>query len=142
MVHLNNTGQAFPSPHSEIEYSCFVAVMAVLDTTNLAAKAVNLGLISLAVSFIAILWRIFYMQKLHPLSKFPGPWYASSFSIVSAIVSVLRKEPQWLMYLEKKYGSKSSPKAHPPYQQSPDTPQRTILYAYPRLCCSSPSHRR
>ncbi|EOA80982.1 uncharacterized protein SETTUDRAFT_124398 [Exserohilum turcica Et28A] len=45
------------------------------------------------------------MQKLHPLSKFPGPWYASSFSIVSAIVSVLRKEPQWLMYLEKKYGT-------------------------------------
>ncbi|KAH8719148.1 cytochrome P450 monooxygenase [Phaeosphaeriaceae sp. PMI808] len=53
----------------------------------------------------AIFARIIYMQKFHPLAKFPGPWYAASFSVVGAIVSVKKKEPEYLMYLVKKYGN-------------------------------------
>ncbi|KAF2032837.1 cytochrome P450 monooxygenase-like protein [Setomelanomma holmii] len=53
----------------------------------------------------AILARITYMQKFHPLSKFPGPWYATSFSVVGAVISIEQKEPEFLMYLVRKYGT-------------------------------------
>lgn len=86
--------------------------MAMLAITDHISKPLNLGLISLGIIVTAILWRIFYMQKLHPLAKFHGPWYATSSSIVSALISALRKEPQWISHLEKKYGSKTFPKAH------------------------------
>lgn len=55
----------------------------------------------------ALVSRIAYTQWSHPLSTFPGPWYATSFSIVGAIISVKRREPEFLTYLIKKYGSKS-----------------------------------
>lgn len=61
-------------------------------------------LITIVLTFVA--GRIFYMQTLHPLSHFPGPWYATSFSIVGAIISVKKKEHDWFMYLVGKYGSK------------------------------------
>jgi hypothetical protein len=83
-----------------------VGMMAVMDTTDLVAKALNASIATLVILLTATLGRIFYMQKLHPLSKFPGPWYASSFSVFGAIVSVLHKEPQFFMYLVEKYGSK------------------------------------
>lgn len=75
--------------------------------TDHFSKLLNLGLTLFGIIFTAILWRIFYMQKLHPLAKFHGPWYATSFSIVGAMISAVRKEPQWLAHLEKKYGSKT-----------------------------------
>ncbi|KAH9862409.1 hypothetical protein J1614_011064 [Plenodomus biglobosus] len=68
-------------------------------------SSANLGLAILGTIFAALLSRIFYCQYLHPLSKFPGPWWATSFSLVGAIISVKRKEPQFFMYLIKKYGS-------------------------------------
>jgi hypothetical protein len=80
--------------------------MAMISIASLAANALNAGLATLAMVSTAILCRIFYMQKLHPLSKFPGPWYATSFSVVGAIISVLHKEPDFFMYLVQKYGSK------------------------------------
>jgi hypothetical protein len=64
----------------------------------------SVGLLTIIV--VSLLSRILYMQWLHPLSKFPGPWYATSFSIVGAIVSVKKKEPEFFAYLVKKYGSK------------------------------------
>jgi len=79
--------------------------MAIFDTAALAAKALNAGLVTFVILFTAILGRIFYMQKLHPLSKFPGPWYATSFSVVGAIISVLHREPQFFMYLVEEYGT-------------------------------------
>lgn len=45
------------------------------------------------------------MQKLHPLAKFHGPWYATSFSFVGAMISIFRKEPEWIAHLEKVYGT-------------------------------------
>lgn len=112
--------------------------MAIFDTAALAAKALNAGLATFVILFTAILGRIFYMQKLHPLSKFPGPWYATSFSVVGAIISVLHREPQFFMYLVDKYGSRRS--SHFPAQlQLLTLTQRTAQYAYPPQCCSFPS---
>lgn len=54
----------------------------------------------------ALFLRIFYNLYLHPLAKFHGPWYAASFSLCPAIISVLRIEPQWMLSLTKKFGSK------------------------------------
>jgi hypothetical protein len=62
--------------------------------------------------FAALLLRIVYCQFFHPLSKFPGPWWATSFSVVGAIISVKYKEPQFLTYLIKKYGSTYTPFPH------------------------------
>jgi hypothetical protein len=63
-----------------------------------------------ALAAVAILGpiaaRILYNLYLHPLAKFPGPWYAASFSICSAIVSARQEEPEWLLSLVKKYGRK------------------------------------
>jgi len=78
----------------------------MLDTTYLTTKASTLGLVGLGVLFTALLWRILYIQKLHPLSGFRGPWYATSSSLVSALISVTHKEPQWLQHLVETYGSK------------------------------------
>ncbi|TKW51320.1 hypothetical protein CTA1_13008 [Colletotrichum tanaceti] len=36
---------------------------------------------------------------------FHGPWYAASFSICSATISHLKLEPQWLMFLAKRYNT-------------------------------------
>lgn len=71
--------------------------------------------ISLACLFLALLSRMFYMQMLHPLSKFPGPWYATSFSIVGAIISIKKREHLWLTHLVEKYG------ADQPIRVSPNT---------------------
>lgn len=81
--------------------------MAAQDVADVTAKALNLSLITFGILLTACLWRVFYMQKLHPLSGFPGPWYATSFSVVGAIVSVMGKEPEWMMYLVKRYGSET-----------------------------------
>lgn len=80
--------------------------MGLLSSLNLEASPANVGLAILGTVFAALLSRIFYCQYLHPLSKFPGPWYATSFSVTGAIISVKQKEPEFFMYLVKKYGSK------------------------------------
>jgi hypothetical protein len=71
---------------------------------ELQPNLLNVSVGFLAIIVAALLSRIFYMQWLHPLSKFPGPWYATSFSIVGAIISVKQKEPEFLAYLVEKYG--------------------------------------
>lgn len=50
--------------------------------------------------------RAFYNIYLHPLSKYPGPWYTSAFSLSGAIISLLRIEPQWLQSLVRTYGGR------------------------------------
>jgi hypothetical protein len=66
----------------------------------------NIGIGVLTLVVAALFSRIVYMQTLHPLAKFPGPWYAASFSIVGAIISAKNKEPEFFMSLVKRYGSK------------------------------------
>ncbi|KAF1845700.1 cytochrome P450 [Cucurbitaria berberidis CBS 394.84] len=72
---------------------------------ELKASLLKASIAVLTATFTAIFWRILYMQKFHPLSRFPGPWYATSFSVVGAIISVKQKEPEFFMYLVKRYGS-------------------------------------
>ncbi|KAH8819387.1 cytochrome P450 monooxygenase [Xylogone sp. PMI_703] len=72
-------------------------------TDHLDAKAaVVLVVVAIAST---LFFRIFYNLYLHPLSKFPGPWYAASFSLTGALISVSQTEPQWLQGLVKKYGT-------------------------------------
>ena len=66
------------------------------------ASAFVLAVVAL---FSALCWRIIHNVYFHPLAKFPGPWYTSSFSLSGAIISVLKIEPEWLQGLVKKYGS-------------------------------------
>jgi hypothetical protein len=70
----------------------------------------NAGTLVVGITFVALSIRIFYNLYLHPLSQYPGPWYTSSFSVIGALISYLRLEPQWLMYLVKRYGRKSNRK--------------------------------
>jgi hypothetical protein len=79
--------------------------MSLSSVLSSGATPSNVGIALLITVFFALLSRIFYMQYLHPLAKFPGPWYATSFSIVGAIISIKKKEPEFFMYLVKKYGS-------------------------------------
>lgn len=65
----------------------------------------SLGPLVAASVFSALLLRVIYNLYFHPLSRFQGPWYAASFSISHAVVSVLKKEPQWMLSLAKHYGS-------------------------------------
>lgn len=71
---------------------------------SVSSVLVSAGLVIVAALFS----RIFYNLYLHPLSKFPGPWYTSSFSISLALISLAKIEPQWLQGLVKRYGSKLS----------------------------------
>ncbi|PYH81911.1 cytochrome P450 [Aspergillus uvarum CBS 121591] len=64
----------------------------------------NIAVALAAIGVATLLMRAIYNLYLHPLAKFPGPWYACSFSVVLATISVLRMEPQFLSYLVKIYG--------------------------------------
>lgn len=74
--------------------------MLVLEVTPSSVAV----LVAVAASS-ALFLRVFYNLYLHPLAKFPGPWYTSATSFSGAIISVLKFEPQWLLGLTKKYGS-------------------------------------
>lgn len=66
----------------------------------------SLGPLAAAAVLSALVLRIIYNLYIHPLHKFHGPWYAASFSIVHAIISVFKREPQWMQSLVRYYGSK------------------------------------
>ncbi|KAF6802326.1 cytochrome P450 monooxygenase [Colletotrichum sojae] len=77
--------------------------MALSVLTELSAS--SLALLAVFAVFSALALRIVYNLYLHPLAGFHGPWYAASFSIVSALVSILRFEHEWLLSLAKRYGT-------------------------------------
>ncbi|CAI6341915.1 unnamed protein product [Periconia digitata] len=58
-----------------------------------------------AICAAPVLYRIIYNQYFHPLSRFPGPWYAKSFSVYGALVSVYEREQEFLSSVVKKYGT-------------------------------------
>jgi hypothetical protein len=90
-------------------------VMGLLNSLALEVNTASLVLAILATVLAALLSRILYMQYFHPLSKFPGPWYLTSFSLVGALISIKKKEPEYLMYLVRKYGSSSAPPFDPAF---------------------------
>lgn len=74
-------------------------------------SSILISLVVAAASFFA--FQAFRRIYLHPLSKFPGPWYASATSLTSAITSILRIDPQWLLSLTKKYGTNTPIRVSP-----------------------------
>ncbi|KAF2200129.1 cytochrome P450 [Delitschia confertaspora ATCC 74209] len=65
-----------------------------------------MGLVSAAITLLVtfLLAGVFYRQYMHPLSKFPGPWWLTSTSLVLALISTTGKEPELLLYLIRRYG--------------------------------------
>ncbi|KAK4183174.1 Pisatin demethylase [Podospora australis] len=57
----------------------------------------------------ALVWRVIYNVKFHPLARFPGPWYCAVSSLPMALISLYRREPQWLLSIAKKYGRGDTP---------------------------------
>ncbi|KAF2015783.1 cytochrome P450 [Aaosphaeria arxii CBS 175.79] len=79
--------------------------MGLLSSTGIEATPTGVGASLLALLVLSLLARIVYMQYFHPLAKFQGPWYATSFSVVGALISIKKKEPEFFMSLVRKYGS-------------------------------------
>ncbi|OAP61369.1 hypothetical protein AYL99_03572 [Fonsecaea erecta] len=65
--------------------------------------ALLLGSVGAVLLSIRLLYNLYW----HPLSKYPGPWYAAATSLSVAVISVLKAEPQWLMSVVRKYGTES-----------------------------------
>lgn len=76
--------------------------MVLLDVPGLSLASTGAFLSIATISTLVL--RIFYNLYLHPLSKYHGPWYAASFSLCSAVISVVGLEPHWMLYLAKQYG--------------------------------------
>ncbi|KAJ5020243.1 hypothetical protein K4K57_000093 [Colletotrichum sp. SAR 10_99] len=62
----------------------------------------EIGLLAISA---ALILRVVYNLYFHPLSKYHGPWYAASFSLVHALISVMKYEPEWMLWLSKQYGT-------------------------------------
>ena len=77
--------------------------MAFLLVGNFSISSILL--ISVAGLLTVLSARAIYNLYFHPLAKYRGPWYSSSFSLFSALVSVRKVEPQWLLSLTKRYGT-------------------------------------
>lgn len=77
-----------------------------MSLTNGPVLSVFSLLTLLSGAVVAVLAvRVFYNIYSHPLSQFPGPGYAAATSLTSAVISLRKKEPEWLHGLTKKYGS-------------------------------------
>lgn len=74
-----------------------------IQSAPLTAAVLAFG--SIALSLVG--WRIIHCLFWHPLRHFPGPWYAACSSLPLGLVSIMSKEPDWLMSLVRKYGSMS-----------------------------------
>ena len=81
--------------------------MGLINVIPLSLTPFAFGIAVLVALFTALLLRIIFCQYFHPLARFPGPWWATSFSLLGALISIRYKEPQFLTYLVKRYGSKS-----------------------------------
>ena len=119
-----------------------------MDLTVLSSSQFDLLVPMLALGLLT--YRIIYTQFFHPLSSFPGPWYLTSFSLSLALISLTKREPEYLMYLIRKYGSRPPTLfcnhiliASISYHDFPLTStQQTNPSAYRQQCSSSPTPPR
>jgi hypothetical protein len=65
----------------------------------------GLGLVVIA----AIASRVIHCLYFHPLRHFPGPWYLACSSLPMGLISVIGKEPEFLIEVVKKYGKDGRP---------------------------------
>jgi hypothetical protein len=100
---------------------------------HVEATSGNFAIAIATTAIAALLSRIIYLQFFHPLSKFPGPWYATSFSVVGALISIKQKEPEFIMHLVKKYGSESHA-----VLCTLQFPSSTSSHRYPTSCGTPP----
>ncbi|KAF1950357.1 cytochrome P450 [Byssothecium circinans] len=107
--------------------------MGLLSAISFAPTVGNIAITLLVSIFTALLYRIIYTQYFHPLSKFPGPWHATSFSVVHAIISVQKKEPEFLMSLVRKYGRAQPIRISPTMLFFPRASALKDIYWAPRL---------
>jgi hypothetical protein len=82
--------------------------MGLLHMSEDVVQTLNVKLVLLTALVAAVTCRMVYVHFFHPLSGFNGPWYAKSSSLFIAILSVMNREPEWLMYVIRKYGGESS----------------------------------
>ncbi|KAI1336646.1 cytochrome P450 [Xylariaceae sp. FL0016] len=77
----------------------------MLTSSVAGASLATFSIAIVVVISSLVLRRVIYNLYFHPLSKFPGPWYAASTSLIPALISLRRIEPEWLLGLTKKYGT-------------------------------------
>ena len=113
-VHIRNymTVCSFSFPSTDfcsffdIDIFCLTLALTTMDLSTLTYP--QLGLILPFLVLLALAYRVIHTQFFHPLCSFPGPWYLTSFSISMALVSLTKREPEYLMYLIRRYGSTST----------------------------------
>lgn len=66
-------------------------------TVTFLLVQVGLALVS------ALAYRFIYNLYFHPLAQHPGPWYTAVSSLPLAVMSYLKREPEFLLGLTKKY---------------------------------------
>ncbi|KAI1381468.1 cytochrome P450 [Hypoxylon crocopeplum] len=105
----------------------------MLLTSIFEVSAANLIIVSTTIFILLLLSRVFYNLYLHPLAGFPGPWYAASTSLATAITSVINREPQWLLELTKKYGTDRPIRITPNLLLFPKVADMREIYCDPKL---------
>ncbi|KAK4175766.1 putative cytochrome P450 E-class, group I [Triangularia setosa] len=75
-----------------------------------------------------LLRRILTNLFFHPLSSFPAPFYTRLSSLPLSLVSVLRREPDFLLYLSKKYPSARAIRISPNLLFFPHTSALKSIY--------------
>ncbi|KAJ4379986.1 hypothetical protein N0V86_004293 [Didymella sp. IMI 355093] len=96
-----------------------------------ALSSIQLGLMVPILILGALTYRVIYTQFFHPLSSFPGPWYLTSFSLSLALVSLTKREPEYLMYLIHKYGTDKPIRISPTMLLFPNASALKHIYRSP-----------
>jgi hypothetical protein len=67
-------------------------------------SAISMSFVVFAALLAAVVTRAVYLLFFHPLSGFNGEWYAAISSLPMGLISLSRRETDYLMYLIRKYG--------------------------------------
>ncbi|KAK0614768.1 cytochrome P450 [Immersiella caudata] len=86
----------------------------------LVSLAIRASLVVLSITAFCLIYNTFF----HPLAKFPGPWYAAASSLPLAVISLLKREPQYLLRITCKYGHGGNIAPPPPPPPLGDKPIR------------------
>lgn len=103
LARLTTTSPTLLSHRLAVPSLMIPPTMLLHDLTSVSMLQVALlGPLAIVTVFAT---RFIYNVYVHPLSNFRGPWYASATSLPSALISLRKREPDWLLGLTKTYGS-------------------------------------